>query len=435
MKKSVYSIFALIFCAALFYSCSKDDSPDVKDNGDMTVIKGILMSPNGETPISGATIFVPEDASAYTEANGLERETTSTENNDCQSPQVPYIGYTCSQSDGSFELQIPRTGANTVLVVFQSGAFNFTQEVSLTGQSTDFGVVTLDTGAANIAVVTGYYDRMQDILAKLGFGSVNSDTNDSWEYGQLILGTETFDLYDGDGSLDASSYPALNELFEDNDGDGTIDLHNYDIVFINCGASETPLAGRPSGTIPTHSDFHRHTMGNTTFSQEMTAELQSFVEEGGILYCTDWAYDYVEQTFPAMIDFNGSDNTPADQPENPSSAEIGPGGIEVQGEILDNPLESWLSTVSCNEDEDCLDADGTVHITSFLSSWAMMNGSQPNANLQTWIEGDVDGSTIPMTVSFDAGAGKVIYSSYHTVEDSSPNWRPQERVLQYLVFE
>lgn len=283
MKKSVYSIFALIFCAALFYSCSKDDSPDVKDNGDMTVIKGILMSPNGETPISGATIFVPEDASAYTEANGLERETTSTENNDCQSPQVPYIGYTCSKSDGRFELHIPKTDAYSVMVIFQSGAFSFTQEISLTGETTDFGIIPLETDAANIAVVTGHYDRMQDILAKLGFGTIISDSEDNWDYGQLVLGTETFDLYDGDGSLD-TTYPALSELFEDSDGDGRIDLHNYDIVFINCGASEAPLTGRPSGIIPDHGDFHRHTMDNTPFSQEVTNELQAFVEEGGILY-------------------------------------------------------------------------------------------------------------------------------------------------------
>lgn len=431
MKKSVYSIFALLFCVAMFYSCSKDDSSN--DDGDMTVIKGVLMSPDGDTPISGATIFVPEDASGYTDATGLERETLSTD--ECQSPQVPYVGYTCSQSDGSFELLIPKTNANTVLVVFQSGAFNFTQEVSLTGSSTDFGVVNLDTGSANIAVVTGYYDRMQDILAKLGFGTVNSDTDNPWNNGQLVLGTETFDLYDGDGSLDPTSYPALNELFEDNDGDGAIDLHNYDIVFINCGASETPVEGRPSGPAPTHDASHRHSMGHTTFSQGMTTELQNFVEQGGILYCTDWAYDYVEQSFPAMIDFNGSDGTPADQAEDPNAAQIGSGGIEVQGAILDNPLENWLTGVDCNDNEDCLDADGFVHITSFLGAWAMMDGPHPNANLQTWIEGDVDGSTIPMTVSFNAGSGKVIYSSYHTVEEASPNWRPQERVLQYLVFE
>jgi|SRR5690625_3259598 len=430
MEKQIKNLFFLIACSVLLFSCSKDDSTDLDE---MTVIKGTLMSPNGETPISDATIFVPQDPSAFVASNDGDRNLT-TYSDGCKTPEVPYIGYTCSKSDGSFELKIPYTEDPTVLVVFQSGAFQFSKEISLDGETMDVGLVPLETNSANIAVVTGYYDRMQDILAKLGFGSVVTDEDD-WNYGELILGTETFDLYDGDGSLDYS-YPSINELFEDNDGDGQIDLHNYDIVFINCGASETPLSGRPSGAIPDHREFHLQSLGNTTFSQEITDELQTFVEQGGILYCTDWAYDYVEQTFPAMIDFYGSDDVPADEPEISNAAQVGPGGIEVQGEILNDALGAWMAGVSCNENDNCLDSDGSVHITSFLSSWAMMNGAHPGANLETWIEAEVDGETIPMTVSFDAGAGKVIYSSYHTVHSNlSPYWKPQERVLQYLVFE
>src|SRR5690625_3834539 len=366
MKPSTYRIFTLLFCIALFYSCSKDD---IQDDGEMTIIKGVLMSPNGETPIPNATIFVPEDVSDYIDTNGSGMKTTNNDSG-CQTPQIPYIGYTCSKFDGRFELQIPKTDAYSIMVIFQSGAFSFTQELLLTGETSDFGVIPLESNSANIAVVTGHYDRMQDILGKLGFGTINTDEDDYWGYGQLVLGTETFDLFDGDGSLD-NSYPAINELFEDNDGDGQIDLHNYDIVFINCGASETPLTGRPSGIVPEHNDFHRHKMNNAPFSQELTDELQAFVEAGGVLYCTDWAYDYVEQTFPSKIDFYGSDDTPADQPEDPNAAEFGEGGIEVQGEILENSLGTWLTGVTCNESEVCLDDEGGVHITSFLSSWAM----------------------------------------------------------------
>jgi len=81
-----------------------------------------------------------------------------------------------------------------------------------------------------MAVVTGDYDRMEDILAKLGFGSLNS-------WGQLELGTETFDLYDGNYSLPNASYRDFPDIFNDNDGDSKPDIYNYDIVFINCGNS------------------------------------------------------------------------------------------------------------------------------------------------------------------------------------------------------
>lgn len=435
MKKLALKLIVFISFAAVLYSCSKEDSPT---SGEATVIKGVLMSPNGETPISRATIFVPKDASGSSRVDLGMRQASVTNKGGCEAPNVPYIEFKCSGSDGAFELSIPMSDASTVPVVFQSGAFSFSIDVALTGQVLDLGVVKMETSAAKIAVVTGLYDRMQDILAKLGFGAIGTEISDFSNYGKLILGTENFDLYDGDGSLQGHDYPFMDALFVDNDGDGKIDLHNYDMVFINCGASEnsfsTNLTKKGEGL--SHRDFHQHSMENTTLSLGGTNELHSFVENGGILYCTDWAYDYIEQTFPSMIDFYGSDDTPANQPELPFVAEQGPEDIDVQGEVLNSSLKSWLSGVTCNDKGSCLSSDGSVHITSFMQDWVMMHGPHPNANLVTWVEGEVEGETIPLTVSFNVGTGKVIYSSYHTAHSGfSPYWIPQERVLQYLVFE
>lgn len=435
MKRLALKLIVFISCATVLSSCSKDDAPTT---GEATVIKGVLMSPNGETPIPRATIFVPIDASAYSSVALGTRKASATGKGGCEAPNVPYIEFKCSGPDGTFELSIPKNDASTAPLVFQSGAFSFSIEVPLKGQVIDLGVVEMETSAAKIAVVTGLFDRMQDILAKLGFGAIGTEISDYSNYGKLILGTENFDLYDGDGSLHGHDYPLMEELFEDNDADGKIDLHNYDMVFINCGASENSFAtnSTKTGKGLSHRDFHRHSAENTSLTLGATNELHSFVENGGILYCTDWAYDYVEQTFPSMIDFYGSDAIPADQPELPFAAEIGPSDIDVQGEVLNSSLTSWLSGVTCNDRNTCLNTDGSVHITSFMEDWVMMHGPHPNADLDIWVEGEVEDKTIPLTVSFNVGTGKVIYSSYHTAHSGfSPYWIPQERLLQYLVFE
>ena len=80
----------------------------------------------------------------------------------------------------------------------------------------------------------------------------------------------------------------------------------------------------------------------------------------------------------------------------------------------------------------------------------MFNGSHPTqaANVTTWAAGLVDWFDVqnpaepfvqgvkPLTVTLQIGSGKVLYSSYHTDElEPSSGFHPQERILQYLVFE
>ena len=64
--------------------------------------------------------------------------------------------------------------------------------------------------------------------------------------------------------------------------------------------------------------------------------------------------------------------------------------------------------------------------------------AQTNA-VTVWTRGPVSWSsgsgTKPLTMTFPSGAGKVLYSSYHTAGASHPYMLPQERILQYLIFE
>lgn len=396
----------------------------VTDSVDVSV-SGSLVAQDGETPLINATVYIPDD-----EQGEIPEGIT------CALPEEGFLVVTCTGVDGSFSFsaEVPEIDQ---LVRAVKGSFSM--EVSIDpseqGAEIDLSTVSISTNPlasdANIAVVTGSFDDMQDVLAKTGLGDLNA-------FGQLELGTETFDLYDGDYSLEGEEYPLFSELFEDR-GDGKARLFNYDIVFINCGAGESNWYGEesPSRNVPAADESTR-------------ATLREYVEEGGRLYVTDLAYDFVEQTFPEFLDFEGSDSTPHGEPETQDDAEQGRSGITPDGDVLDDFLLSFLDTVDCGGD--CLNDDDTIPLDGFLSGWGVMVDAHPEKadQVKFWVSADIhrysddlneQGVNRPLTMSFPFGKGLVIYSSYHTHhgyyggEDELDVLLPQERVLQYLVFE
>jgi hypothetical protein len=276
-----------------------------------------------------------------------------------------------------------------------------------------------ELGAGNFAVVTGNYDRMQDILAKLGMGELD-------EYHELVPCSETFDIYDGNYSF-SGEYPVFTELFENDGLTGDPLIYNYDMVFINCGNSY-------------EYDFF--------LDESKMAILRDYVAGGKKLYVTDWSYDFVEQIFPEYIDFYGSDETAETGKEETNAAQVGDWGITSDATINDAQMKAWLQTVLCQEGN-CLNPDMTIHIAGFWSGWVVINGAHASkaSSVKIWVTGpvswydwyleDPEGSGIkPLTVSFVHGLGRVLYTSYHTEEDNpSAGFWPQERVLQYLVLE
>lgn len=286
-----------------------------------------------------------------------------------------------------------------------------------------------DFDIANMAVVTGHYDDIQNVLAKLGYGSVTS-------YG-VLDDSKPFDftLIDGNNSLDDSLY--------DNFEDFVIDVDNltpYDIIFINCGNSTERLS---------------------TDSTVM-ANLQEYVENGGKLYVTDWSYMFLEQAFSSFMNFfSGGDD--ADTAETPIyAAKVGRGGITSDATVNDDTMANWLDNVYVNSgevkyycyslpDEDvnatlgARNFDDTVTIGDFLGGWVMMKEAHTDilTEPKIWISGPVvsyygyyENDDAPLTVSRDEGSGRILYSSYHTAHSCpTTGFWPQERILQYLVFE
>ena len=370
-------------------------------------INGKVVAPDGATPIANALVYVENSVGTATAAGAQKVAAPITTS--CGTVPDASWAYTCSGNDGSFALkaQIP---ANAKLTAIK-GTFKIETPLAapqdgVISQGNVAFVITNAGGstAPKIAVVAGSFDSIEDILAKLGFGEIVG--------GKLKLGTEKFKLY---GALGAG-YETSDKLFVDADGDGKPDIFKYTIVFWNCGTDESvPL---------------------TTANKEI---LRQYVQGGGKLYASDLAYDIVEQVFPAYIDFYGSDAVAATAAENPGEAEVGTSGITVNASV-DPALQAWLRSVTCAGGP-CVQVDGSVKIEGFLSGWAVINSAHTGSTgVKTWASGAVDFATStgvvkPLTMSFPVGSGRVTYTSYHNEAQVGAELEPQQRILQYLVFE
>lgn len=370
-------------------------------------INGKVVAPDGATPIANALVYVENSVGTATVAG--TQKVAAPVTTSCGTVPDASWAYTCSGNDGSFTLkaQIP---ANAKLTAVK-GTFKIeTPLAAPQGGVISQGNVAFvinnagGTTAPKIAVVTGSYDSIEDILAKLGFGEIVG--------GKLKLGTEKFKLY---GALGAG-YETSDKLFADADGDGKPDIFKYTIVFWNCGTDEAvPL---------------------TAANKEI---LRQYVQGGGKLYASDLAYDIVEQVFPAYIDFYGSDAVAASTAEIIDEAQVGISGITVNATV-DPALQAWLRSVTCAGGP-CVQADGSVKIEGFLSGWAVINSAHTGSTgVKTWASGAVSfdtsvGVVKPLTMSFPVGSGRVTYTSYHNEAQVGAELEPQQRILQYLVFE
>jgi hypothetical protein len=158
----------------------------------------------------------------------------------------------------------------------------------------------------------------------------------------------------------------------------------------------------------------------------MASNAAAFVAAGGRMFVTDMSYDYVAQAFPSAITWMG----PAGSPQPVDGANVGVAGT-YQGNVDDPGLKAWLGHFGISS---------PVSIQGFLNPWSVQQ-SLPKSSTQV-VDGTVSTSAgsadVPLTTQFDVSScGRVIYSSYHTAGGNvSPgNLLPQERILEYLMFE
>lgn len=322
---------------------------------------GQVCAPNGRIWLVGATVSITWTDPCTGEEHVVEAST---------------------DADGAFRLDGVAAGYRVLRI--RRGSFSGDRGVQVPeGETVDLSAgdrkTCLTAGETRLAVVTGRYDRVQEILGDLGL---------------------TFDLVDGVDDVAAAEALLTNPER----------LGAYDILFLNCGIDKDAFARYP----------------------DVVAGLRRFVAEGGSLYVSDYSYFFFEDAFPEAVDFYGDD----------TDWEAGPrmGGApqEVEARILTDELRAFMGAdtlpVVFPEDEEVRTAHWVVAegigpgVTPLLEADDVRLCASP----RSCIPGDTLPSA-PLLVSHQPapGAGVVVFTSFHQEVNLTEAIR---RVLFYLVF-
>lgn len=414
--RPLVTLLAAALCSGVLLSCAGSSG------GGGTSASGVVYAPNGVDPVPGASIRIVPSA-------GTDIPVTYAVVSDS-----PAVAEAVSGARGGFALTGLAPGNYTLIVSL--GRFSKVSALYVPEgvdtpipppQTTLPGLDGVGAVAPRIAVVTGFYDDMTHVIAKFGMGAVD-------ERGALVLGTETFDIYQGGGGV-----PVWNaeyeywEYLDFPEGYRTADallgsleaMRAYDLIVLNCQVDFS------------YADFE---------DPGFAARVREYVRLGGKLLVTDLSYNFVEQPFPEFVRFMAGGEDAPSVPEPVGAAGVGMGGITTEAAVRDAGLAAWLGGLGALND------NGTLHVGDLWGGWAVMSAPEPTpegGQVKVWVEGPVtydgyddqgnyelvEGATRPLTVSFPFGAGEVIYSSYHTSGEPHPGFTPQERVLEYLLFQ
>ena len=322
MKKSITLLFALL----LIVACSKDQSDNSPPAADYS-ISGKFVTPNGLDAVSKASVQLYKD-------NDLVQESFT-------------------DSEGHFT--IDNLTKDDYELTISKGAFRTSASVDL-GDLIDAFILNLDsipiTELPSIAVVTGSYDHIEDVLYNIGL--VDPVTQEP-----------LFDIIDGHDTMDRN--PDLNHHRHNGTANRTFNpmlqpnvdfgfgefiesptlLGDYDIIFLNCGLSES----------------------KTEFSNNLT----DYVNNGGLLYATDWAYAYLDN-----ITANGANYLSFYDPYRSGNS------LSTDAEILNQDLIDWISL---NFDIDVPNA--IITIDEFLGGWQVVDTYDQNTVIP-WLYGPVE---------------------------------------------
>ena len=357
-----------------------------------TSLSGVALAPNGTDPISQAEIAVfdhqpvPLPTGVYcTTCNSTVTDTP--------------LAVITSGTNGAFSLSlddVPRSA--TLYVTFRKAMFRrilVNQAITacadnpLTAAQSSLPGTSAQGDLPRIAVSSGASDHLEKVLN--------------------AMGVTQFDCVKGStSSHDTCTSPTtLGQLLTD-----PTTMNEYAMIFIACQPADA---------------FEPHTPGATT------QNLASWAGDGGKLVVTDDSYDFVEQTWPDAIRFEGS--VPAmGVPQVWNVGEVGIPTSSLTGTVTDGNLASWLGLFP-----GAINANNQVDLVGFLSDWGVQATVAASTTsivhgVAAWDGGSGD---VPLTSEFQVNnCGRVIYSSYHTSNSGTAGTLlPQERILEYLMFE
>ena len=317
-------------------------------------------------------------------------------------------------ADGTFAVEVL---PGTYRLVTQKGQFRRIRDITVpeTGPAEiDEDHTTLpsrnapDDTIPHIALVWALEggDHIEDVLAKMQMGTVGSDD-------RLVRGSEQFDIYNITG------YPPNTELLENLDR-----MLQYHILFFPCtiwGGGLDEQLNDPTGPLS---------------DPAVLANLRAYANAGGKIYATDMMYDIFEQPMPDYLDMCGDDASLNDADQTAWADMRTASGWTSHGRSVDADLSAWL-------DANVADHSNIDFLENFvwIEAWYDTPDPDPAGPVppKIWVEGDLilePSRTLPLTVTWPYGAGKVLFSTYHTVgEGGHAGIYPQEYVLIYLIME
>ncbi len=298
---------------------------------------------------------------------------------------------TTTDANGYFTLVDVPAGEQTIQVT--KGSFATSFPVVVIGNDTLYlAEPVCIPPTTRIAVVTGVYDSVEEILTGLGFG-IRATYEDS----------PTPSIVDPDGNIDIiEGYGSF--WLEDFLGDA-LWLNGYQIVFFNCGLDDYDLDSPGSA------------------ADAAMANLRAFVNDGGSVYASDWANSVVTRAFPGRINFFDDDG-------DLSAAKVGMEENGVTAEVVDAAMETALGQT-------------TVSLNFNLPAWVVLDQVSAQAGLRIMAVADVTvvdpytydespHTDAPLLVQFNHGLGRVLYTSFHNESQTTSD---MQAILNFVVFE
>jgi hypothetical protein len=419
----------LIACSVLV-ACGPPARPDPGVDAPTTaIVSGVVYAPNqgpGQTapgqeiPIAGALVYVtdtppePIPDHVYCEA--------------CVAP--PSTG-TLTAPDGSFSLAVP-PGSYTLVI--QKGQYRIDQPMTLAlgrlalppSQTTLPSQWKPDAGLymPKIAMAQGTNDQIEDILGKLGVGTLSGNTfaSPEGENGRELA------IYDYAGTGPGTVTYLLKNLAE---------MRKYHIIFFPCSTDMFDLDA-------------------LLRNQTVLANVRRYVSEGGKLYVTDWSGELADRAFPHQIQL-GDAGADSEGTYNPTTfagtlSKVGTADGELydldDGKVVDPALHAWLGAQIgptqtgapqlYNPDRFAVtDLWNFIPKTSAVPIGTDMAGMPVYDTPRVWVTGTRPGrGALPIAVTYQpTGCGKVLYTPFQTANDEHAGLYPQERVLLYLIME
>jgi hypothetical protein len=430
----------LALLAVILTACGSSDrtSPNVSVDGGRDTGDG---GPSGTMSLTG-TVWAPGNAPGMVPAgneipvyNALVYLSTE---RPAPIPQVVYCeectagpqNAVSTDHKGNFTIPGAPVGEVKWLVI-QKGQFRLEQQITvgedlralpanmttLPGQNDP----TEGKWTPRIALASGSFDPMQDILGKLSFGGVDGS-------GSFVSSSAAghFDVYSNGGSVDSLAMGTLTQLVSNLEL-----MKSYHIIFIPCASSANTSA---------------------LTDQQNLRNMRDYVKAGGRLYVADWSGEWMDMVFPRQIELNGAGiDTPGDayDPDtdtwNTSLMGSANGGFyNSDAEVVDPDMFQWIDGQSGpggTFDAAALAIEDNWNIIRKVNSVEVGTDEQGMPVIdepKVYVIGDnpTFATKQPLTVTFEpAGCGRVLYTTYHTNPGTHVGLDAQERLLAYLLME